>query len=371
MKRFAGRVLLFVLSSLSALGLAELTLRVAYPQQLGVWYSLRSGLVIHPPGTRIYLANFRQTVEFNSLGMRDVEHSEVKDPGVFRVLVLGDSFMEALQVPLEESFPRLLEQRLQTLAARRVEVISCAVSGWGTGDQLEYLTHYGRTFSPDLILVAMTLHNDVSDNLEERFHTLVEGRVVPRVSSEMPSGEFRLLRLKGYLASRSHLVQLFRKYRHLGQMRVVADQLDSHVRQLIDKDEPETVRKGWRLTRELMLGIREQGARVGARTAVMLIPLFLQIDDDKLRGWLAANRLRAEDLALDRPQERMHGIGEAAGVVVIDLLPAFRSTRREGGLYLVRDGHWNSHGHQLAAAVVGNELVARKLLDAPAVSSRR
>ena len=75
-------------------------------------------------------------MEFNSLGMRDVEHLQVKGPGVFGILRAWGSFMEALQVPLEESFPRLLEQRLRTVTARPIEVMSCAVSGWGTDDQL-------------------------------------------------------------------------------------------------------------------------------------------------------------------------------------------------------------------------------------------
>ena len=44
--------------------------------------------------------------------MRDVEHRIDADSNVFRVVILGDSFMEAYQVELHESLPRRLEDEL-------------------------------------------------------------------------------------------------------------------------------------------------------------------------------------------------------------------------------------------------------------------
>jgi hypothetical protein len=372
MKAFVAKVLLVAISSVGALALAEVILRAVYPQQLGVWYSLRNGMVIHPPGTRIHLANFGQTVEFNSLGMRDVEHRQPKTPGAFRILVLGDSFMEALQVPLEDSFPRLLEERLRTLSGRHVEVMSGAVSGWGTDDHLEYLTRYGVKFNPDLILIAMTLHNDVSDNLQARFHALVDGRVVPRPPAEMTAADFRILKMKDYLASRSHLVQLLRRYRHLRGMRAAGENLDVHVLQLLQREETAAMRNGWELTRGLVRGIRDEGARVGARTTVMLIPLALQIYGEVLQDWLARHGVSADLLALEGPQERMRRIGSALNIETIDLLPTFRNSFRmtKRRLHLERDGHWNREGHRRAAAVVADELIGRKLLVAQTSAGR-
>ena len=63
----------------------------------------------------------------------------------------------------------------------------------------------------------------------------------------------------------------------------------------------------------------------------MLIPLSSQLHRDRLEAWLGANGLTADDLALDRPQARMRQIGEAMAVETVDILPAFRSTLKEGG----------------------------------------
>jgi hypothetical protein len=280
--------------------------------------------------------------------------------------------MEALQVPLEESFPRLLEQRLRTLTGRPVEVMSGAVSGWGTDEHLQYLTQFGAKFAPDLIVDAMTLHNDVFDNLQQRFHALVDGRVVARPPAEMPAADFRLLKVKDYFASRSHLTQLMRKYRHLSGMRQAGQQLDVHVLRLLEKDESASMRKGWELTQGLVQEMRDEGARVGARTTVMLIPLSLQIYGDVRQRWLEANGVAADRLALERPQERMREIGAALHVETFDLLPAFRKSFKDSGrtLHIAGDGHWNSDGHRLAAALVADELIARKLLVTTAAAGR-
>jgi hypothetical protein len=70
-------------------------------------------------------------IRINSHGLRDVEHEYAKPAGVYRVLVLGDSFIEAMHVPLEATFGRRLESELAK-TGRRVEVVSAGVSGYGT-----------------------------------------------------------------------------------------------------------------------------------------------------------------------------------------------------------------------------------------------
>src|SRR5512135_184323 len=47
-------------------------------------------------------------VRTNSAGFRDRERTEEKPAGRFRIAVLGDSYIEAMQVDLDDAFPALL-----------------------------------------------------------------------------------------------------------------------------------------------------------------------------------------------------------------------------------------------------------------------
>ena len=72
---------------------------------------------------------------------------------------------------------------LRSEPAKRIEVINAGVSGWGTDDELRYLTEYGLKYQPDLVVVAMTLHNDISDNLRQDWHRVPERRAGRPASS--------------------------------------------------------------------------------------------------------------------------------------------------------------------------------------------
>ena len=57
-------------------------------------------------------SDFDSFIKINSMGLRDYEHKNGKDPLTFRILVLGDSFTFGLGVNLEESYPKVLETML-------------------------------------------------------------------------------------------------------------------------------------------------------------------------------------------------------------------------------------------------------------------
>jgi hypothetical protein len=361
---------LLAASTLLSLLLAECVVRIVCPQQLAVWHTMRDGLVIHPPGLVTYLADFKQEVRFNANGMRDREHVARKPEGTTRILVLGDSYMEALQVAFGESFPSLLESGLREKLKRNVEVINCGVSGWGQDDQLAYLTKYGLAYAPDLILVAMTLHNDVLDNMRERFHTLAHDRLFEKPAARMSEREFRVLQLKGFFASHSQLWQLLRKLKSLGEMRMLATDLDRHVAQLIGKGgESQQLERGWALTFKLFNGIRDAGKSIGAETAVMLIPLKLQLQDDTLDAFRAVAGMSAGEVDIDKPQRAMTAFGRTSGIGVIDLLPALRNWTVENrtaasrkSLHL-KEGHWNNLGHRLAADIAVKAIIGKDMLN--------
>ncbi|MBI1880565.1 MAG: hypothetical protein HYR94_20500, partial [Chloroflexi bacterium] len=60
--------------------------------------------------------DYQHTVSWNSQGMHDQEHTIDKPDGVFRILMLGDSFVEAQQVEENQTNHHVLEETLNARA---------------------------------------------------------------------------------------------------------------------------------------------------------------------------------------------------------------------------------------------------------------
>jgi GDSL-like lipase/acylhydrolase family protein len=359
-RTWAANGLLVIVATAFTLGLAEVAVRLLAPRATSIASQDRYGLALHYPGITRYLPNHDQTVTINDDGMRDREHSLEKPDGTFRVLLLGDSFMEALQVAFEASMPSLLESGLTRQAGRPVEVINGGVSGWGTDDELRYLTEYGLAYAPDLVVVAMTLHNDVSDNLREYWHTTVDGTLFDRQREPIPWLTYRTLRLKAFLAVRLQLAQLWRQVRHGREMRFTGLNLRSHVVQLFEEPVPEEIERGWTLTALLLEQMQTEAARGGAGLAIVLLPVEYQLSEEMFADFVLGAGTALEEMDGDRPQRVMTDIAARLGIPVIDLLPGFRrrTAEDESPLYVSGDGHWNEAGHRLATGVVVRELIA-------------
>jgi lysophospholipase L1-like esterase len=95
----------------------------------------------------------------NSLGYRDREHAVARLPGVYRILVLGDSVAAGLRIERsEDTFPFLLQDLLRAQGVN-AEVMSFAVSGYNTQQEVETLKDKGLRYRPDLVVLAYVLND--------------------------------------------------------------------------------------------------------------------------------------------------------------------------------------------------------------------
>ena len=134
-----------------ALGLAELVVRWLAPQQLvlerpDVWQAIDSLGWAHRPGLNTTINTGERTVRLmtDRDGFRVGQAGRVA--GKKRILLLGDSFVEAMQVEYEQSFAGLLEARLAQRFKYAVAVRNTGVAGW---DPPQYLIQARRTLDRD------------------------------------------------------------------------------------------------------------------------------------------------------------------------------------------------------------------------------
>lgn len=363
-KQLLFSVILGCLSLVLALAVAEFAVRLVVPQPTGLAHQDRYGLALHYPGITRYLPQFGHEVSFNSVGMRDREHPIAKPPGTFRILLLGDSFMEALQVPQDSMLAALMERDLTKATGRPVEVINGGVSGWGTDDALRYLTEYGLAYKPDLVVVAMTLHNDLSDNFRRTWHTLKGDTLVTLNPPPMSWTDYKITEIKAFIATRFQLYQLWRRVRHGGEIRKVGKALNSHVVQLFHEPSSEGIAYAWRLTDHLLGAIRDTTRASGAQVAVVMLPLVYQLADTSFAQFVKLSEVPPAEMRMDKPQMMVRQATDSLGIATIDLLPGFRAWVAAGKpkLYLGWDGHWNDAGHRLAADSVVSGLLQANLV---------
>ena len=100
---------------------------------------------------------------FNSQGIRGPERTPYPKPGVFRIIVVGDSVTMGHGVAEEDTYPALLEQKLNAAAmADRFEVINLGISNANLASVVERLNTLGVPLHPDLIVYGFTL-NDIEE----------------------------------------------------------------------------------------------------------------------------------------------------------------------------------------------------------------
>ena len=157
---------LFVLSTLGFLTVGEILFHVL-PWPYRHW-SLRGhavGSVFRVPGGSFVYEGLAlgpveeergNTFRWNAEGYHDVDHDLAKPPGRARVLVVGDSFVEAVQVPLEHTFHRRLEGLLARSTPRPLsaEVMAWGGSAWRKPEELDALQR-AAPYKPDLVLLEV------------------------------------------------------------------------------------------------------------------------------------------------------------------------------------------------------------------------
>lgn len=120
--------------------------------QLG--WRLVPGMEFTWAGHHWYARDFSVPARINAHGFRDRERRVENPTGALRVALLGDSFLEGLQVPLEDTCAQRLERRLGQRHPG-AEVLNFASSNWGVGQALLCWEHVARSYGPAWVAVLV------------------------------------------------------------------------------------------------------------------------------------------------------------------------------------------------------------------------
>lgn len=119
-----------------------------------------SGLPLYIPNSSVTLLTgcFENSAVINNIGFHGPPVAVEKGKDVFRIVVIGSSFIEARQVQVASMFSTLLEQKLNDnlQKAHTYEVIPLGFNGNGTFLNTLYYKYYGSPLKPDLVIAIET-----------------------------------------------------------------------------------------------------------------------------------------------------------------------------------------------------------------------
>ena len=268
-------------------------------------------------------------VDINSHGLRNPETTYEKPPATFRILNLGDSVVMGWGVRAEDTYGRQMEAWLHEQGAGdlRYEVINAGVPGWSLENALAYLQAEGVKFKPDLVVLDITVANDINGR-----SALLAGNK-PGIFSWLSDHTYFWPFLQSQAA--------WAKARADGKDRVDTINPPTNPAKYFPLD-PQSDR--WDERWNSVLKINQLSRENDARVVLLLFPLEFQVLDE---GYSTL------------PQEIFMAKADEAGIPAVDLLPAFQQAclGKPGGAcqledrYLFADVwmHPSAYGHELTA----------------------
>src|SRR5262245_59053897 len=273
-------------------------------------------------------------VAYNAWGFRGPIPASNPPAGVTRIVLVGDSQTEGLQVRYEETYGEVLRRHLERLLPHRhFEVINLGVSAYGTHQEVLTLRRYGQLVRPCWIVLGFYPGNDLADNV--RLPLVAEDTNGVRLAEHRFSIGHRLwLGTKVWLGSVSHLYTLLvsrgkalfsRPLSRAGILEPSAPPVAGQSRPLV-------------LTEQLLLIARNDATNLGSRLIVLMIPERAQI----------MRPAALEPSSQDAVDQQFVGWFEHARILYLATSTALRAAYRRGErAFFLRDGHLNATGHRI------------------------
>ncbi len=338
--------------------------------------------------------DYEHQLLLNSQGMHDKNHSLKKEDNVFRILLIGDSMVEAIEVAESETSHQVLEDTLNTKTSAGVEfeVINAGVFAWGPPQALEYYRVEGRTYQPDLVLAVWFPGNDLLDVLPDHIMTggpdggvhcfapyfaICNGQfdstpwfAAPGIP---PSWQECSTHRRILTNSLNSIYYYSRLYQRLAAVLVKVYEKDTFSTNLyapwLDYErKDEALNQVYQLTTGIYSQLSSEAGQTGTETALIIAPINEAVNFDvnsNFRTFMVEREPILEGGNPQLPNLVLTELMEAKGVPVLDLHPAFVSHMKSGGepVYWSNTAiHWNIPGNQLAGEQMAHWLIEQGLV---------
>ncbi len=394
LRRLLGSFILLAFASALCLGALEAAVRILDLHGSNfIQFDPHTGWTHRPGAKGTFVSDIapgvKADVSYNQLGLRGPETTEEKPAGRKRLLLLGDSFTESEQVPYEQTWGQLVEDRLNGRVAGKEagasasagagsgagyawETLNAGVAGYGTDNALLYLRSRGHKLDPDAVLLMFFTGNDVSDNdsglnrkvgtwQREPFFTLDDGtgELVLHDYPLSPPPNTWSSRIKDGLRTKSRLYLMVRD--RLYKAKAARNQNGAGMGSVPSawgvyrRSNPAEWDRGWKLTRALIAELRDECDAMGVPLLIVSLPTGWRVDLDSQAELLDRypDMKDKSEWDFDLPDRRLEAIAEAEGIPLLSLTTTLQRAFHSSDQPLYND-HLSKQGHEIVAGPISD-----------------
>jgi hypothetical protein len=362
--KFAAVFAALGVSTSLALLVAEGAVRLVAPQQLiqirpDLWQPADTLGYVRRPNAAVRINTGERTVSIVSDAQGYRVGANAEQPAPTKVLLLGDSFMEALQVEHEQTMAHQLEVELTKRLGRPVSVRNAGVTGWNPN---HYLLRARQLMERDtfaLVLVAIFVGNDAVtyrfDRVPPRASEVRKHLRWPKRLSRSELVDALLAPMNDALEVRSHLFILAKNQLSTARMRLGL----THDYLPVEYQRSEASSPRWRNTAEIARDLERAGAAHRTPVLFVLVPERFQVYPDDFQRYLRGFGIDSSSVDVDQPSRLLARAFRAQNLRVVDALAPMRAAAAGAErLYGKVDQHLSPAGHRALTDVVWPEIIA-------------
>lgn len=269
------------------------------------------------------------------------------------VLMIGDSFLEALGVENEETIPQRLRGLIEKKYGLRIHAVNAGVGGWQPGQYLLEVRRALRKASFDLGVVFLYLENDLVEKIQLEFEAQ---QITPAMTIRLPKnfqwGSLKkdvLYPINNYLEQRSHLFVFLKNRFQILLARLGLTPY--YFPDIFYRQEAGSVR--WDMTTAVVQKIHQEFKQAQIPVLFVLLPADYQVYPELIAKYIKMFGIAPDAVDLDQPNQKLMERFRRKAIPAIDMLPIFKE-KSEKGLYLygLIDNHMNAQGQAVVAEAI-------------------
>ncbi|WP_022668258.1 hypothetical protein [Desulfospira joergensenii] len=283
-------------------------------------------------------------VSINSIGIRGPELKQKKS---YRVIFLGDSFIQADEVQFEDTF----SEKLNEYFGSRVEFISHGISSWSPIVEFSWLYHKGISLKPDEVNIFLCINDFWGDEKYGRQAVFYGEIPICYKSKNQKVSIFNHLKSKLLITSVLKKAEKLFKAEKTGKKSFLKDVIQPYCEN--DKNDWPLNRKNYyERTLQIVSQINDFLASKNIQLNVFLTPMGYAWKDEiqGIRGLPNYKGLGDRMISQNRLENYMLDDFKKLGVKFYKLESFFSEAKKMNQgvkLFNSADGHWNKNGHEV------------------------